>query len=1181
MPALDLVWNLIARDGASPAFARVGASAEGASRSVGTFLKTMGAIGAGVAVAEAIKSAADFQAKMLLVQTQAGATASEIKKMTPAILSLAGKVAQAPEELATSLYHVKSTGLDVKDSLEAVKIAAEGARVGHADLEQTTNALTATIASGMLPATESYSQAMGQLNTIVGSGDMKMSDLNDALSTGLLVTTKQYGVTLNDVGAALADFGDNNIRGEDAATRLRMAIQAIAAPSVKAAGVLATIGLTVDKLQSDQETGGLNKALSDLHTHLVNSGIDASKWGALLTEAFTKKAGGGIITLIGTFNRFEQKYKEVTGGADSFGAAWVATTKTAAFQFAQLKDTVDVLGIRLGTALLPPLNGLAHLLVTVVTPLSDVVGLFGKLPGPVKEFALALAGVKVASMIGLLGGLRGAVGGVTAAFAAETAAARVTATQQAALWGESTVAAEAAAAAQVSLWGELGVASSAGAAEVEANVSRMAIAQGLATRAMGGLRAAGSGMVGFFGGPWGLAIAGATVGISLLVSWLSKSSEATQQAAQYEKDLTDALVQSNGALDENVRKLAAKAAGDDGLLLAAQRAGVSLPVVTDALLGNKDAYDQVSTALTEYANKHHGVTGNIHAAKAAYDGEGKSALAARDNLGLLSGQQTKAEGDARRLAEASKASGDATGKAGDAAKEASKSLALYGSTAGMTKDEITAAQKAIADQAKQLQQDAASFVDPLKTYQDMAQVMAQKVADSTKSAKDSWSDYVSSVKVDLGQYAANLEKQITDQDQWRQNLVIIAQRAGVDVAQQFADMGVQGAGLTAQMATATGKNFDRMAADMRAKAKAGSDGAAKDLQEGMAVMAAYGASGGKATVQAINTQLGLGLDEVRRIAAEFGLKLTEGLNPFLDAVGHPIIGTPTGNRIAAAFGGNHWSGGYTGDGGKYEPKGVVHGGEFVLTKEQTAKAGVNNLYALASMLSGFSGGGYVSPSDVPHPPSLTPPFHAPVSTAGSATMSREYDAARQILAAFAFAGGNTSIPGGRAAIAAQVQAIAAQRGWGSGAEWAALVSVINHESGFNPNAANPTSSARGLFQKMTSIHGPVESTVMGQTNWGLNYIASAYGDPIGAARHEAQFGWYGNGTNYVPSNQLAFLHKGEAVVPASRNQGAPYKAPAVNVRVFVGNQEIRDITRVEVDHALGDVHDTIHYATGG
>jgi phage-related minor tail protein len=40
------------------------------------------------------------------------------------------------------------------------------------------------------------------------------------------------------------------------------------------------------------------------------------------------------------------------------------------------------------------------------------------------------------------------------------------------------------------------------------------------------------------------------------------------------------------------------------------------------------------------------------------------------------------------------------------------------------------------------------------------------------------------------------------------------------------------------------------------------------------------------------------------------------------------------------------TGGYTGDGGKYEPAGVVHRGEFVFNKEATRKIGVKNLEAL-------------------------------------------------------------------------------------------------------------------------------------------------------------------------------------------------------------------------------------------
>nr|WP_255309184.1 phage tail tape measure protein [Leminorella grimontii] len=54
-----------------------------------------------------------------------------------------------------------------------------------------------------------------------------------------------------------------------------------------------------------------------------------------------------------------------------------------------------------------------------------------------------------------------------------------------------------------------------------------------------------------------------------------------------------------------------------------------------------------------------------------------------------------------------------------------------------------------------------------------------------------------------------------------------------------------------------------------------------------------------------------------------------------------------------------WSGGYTGDGGKYEPKGVVHGGEFVFTKEATQAIGVGNLYAMMRGAQGYADGGFV------------------------------------------------------------------------------------------------------------------------------------------------------------------------------------------------------------------------------
>ncbi|MDT2016841.1 phage tail tape measure protein [Providencia stuartii] len=87
------------------------------------------------------------------------------------------------------------------------------------------------------------------------------------------------------------------------------------------------------------------------------------------------------------------------------------------------------------------------------------------------------------------------------------------------------------------------------------------------------------------------------------------------------------------------------------------------------------------------------------------------------------------------------------------------------------------------------------------------------------------------------------------------------------------------------------------------------------------------------------------------------------------------------NAMKAAFGGNavgnflglkgHSEGGYTGDGGKYQPMGIVHGGEFVFTKEATQRLGIANLYRLMDYgQKGYASGGYVGGSA---PMSVTQP----------------------------------------------------------------------------------------------------------------------------------------------------------------------------------------------------------------
>ncbi len=82
--------------------------------------------------------------------------------------------------------------------------------------------------------------------------------------------------------------------------------------------------------------------------------------------------------------------------------------------------------------------------------------------------------------------------------------------------------------------------------------------------------------------------------------------------------------------------------------------------------------------------------------------------------------------------------------------------------------------------------------------------------------------------------------------------------------------------------------------------------------------------------------------------------------------GAATAGSGAGNNPGSVPMGLHYNGGYvpefagggyTGDGGKFEPKGVVHGGEFVFTKEATNRIGIDNLY---QMMRGYADGGVVN-----------------------------------------------------------------------------------------------------------------------------------------------------------------------------------------------------------------------------
>lgn len=340
--------------------------AEAQTKRMGTALASVAKVGLGVGAAmvgigaESISMASKFNSQMTLLTTQAGVSQGQMAGLTSGVLSLAGQVGFSPTSLAQALFHVESSfasvGISGPQALNLLKIAAEGAAVGHADLVDVTNALDSAVVSG-IPGVQDMSQAMGVLNATVGAGDMTMQDLANAFSTGLLATVKGYGLTFRDVGAGLAVFGDNNIRGAVAATDLRMAVQAMAVPAASAGVELKKLGLSSTSLAKDMQSGGMLQALEDLKTHMVAAGVTSKEQGEVITELFGKKAGTGLNVLIDQLDRVKSKYPDLTKGATGFADAWVATKATFAQQMKEIGAEADALGIRLGNFLLPHVSG--------------------------------------------------------------------------------------------------------------------------------------------------------------------------------------------------------------------------------------------------------------------------------------------------------------------------------------------------------------------------------------------------------------------------------------------------------------------------------------------------------------------------------------------------------------------------------------------------------------------------------------------------------------------------------------------------------------------------------------------------------------------------------------------------------------------------------------------------------
>ncbi|MFE9681421.1 transglycosylase SLT domain-containing protein [Streptomyces sp. NPDC002701] len=81
------------------------------------------------------------------------------------------------------------------------------------------------------------------------------------------------------------------------------------------------------------------------------------------------------------------------------------------------------------------------------------------------------------------------------------------------------------------------------------------------------------------------------------------------------------------------------------------------------------------------------------------------------------------------------------------------------------------------------------------------------------------------------------------------------------------------------------------------------------------------------------------------------------------------------------------------------------------------------------------------------------------------------------------------------------------------AQYTAFAKIVEHESGWDVDATNASSGAYGLVQalpgsKMASAGSDWKTNPKTQIKWGLDYMNSRYGSPVGAWSFWQSNGWY-------------------------------------------------------------------------
>ena len=312
----------------------------------------------------AVKLATDFETSMTKIQTLVGTSAEDVDKLRQSVLDLSGETAQSPKDLADALFFIQSAGFKGQESLDILKVSAQGAAMGMGELTDIANAST-SIMRGYAKEGMTATMATDLLHETLKQGKFEAAEFMNKIGQ-VIPTAASFGISFEQLGASVATMSKLSGDAAGSLTAVNQLMLQLNKPAGEQLEILEDLFGSYDVLNKELKANFMG-TLQKIFIGLEGNDLQ-------LTKVFG--SARAVKAAFATAGLQAEVYAEVLDGmnesAGNVAEGFAVVSEKSLFKFNKALAELRVAAIELGAILLPLFTKIADIVADLASRFTNL-----------------------------------------------------------------------------------------------------------------------------------------------------------------------------------------------------------------------------------------------------------------------------------------------------------------------------------------------------------------------------------------------------------------------------------------------------------------------------------------------------------------------------------------------------------------------------------------------------------------------------------------------------------------------------------------------------------------------------------------------------------------------------------------------------------------------------------------